>query len=100
MERYFAKIINNIVVRVIVAGPEFASKLPGLWLECGNKSGRMRCGTGWFYSFKKDDFYPPQPYPSWHLNRKLEWKAPNHYPRGKKVYDWDEEKKKWVLSKE
>lgn len=102
MDKYFANINNNQVGNVIIASDEFISGLPGFWLECGGNSNRRLCSVNWNYSNITDDFYPPQPYPSWTLDNNYEWQPPIPYPPAKdqyddNYYDWDEDKLQWVL---
>lgn len=54
-------------------------------------------GIGFTYDQKLDAFIPPQPYPSWILNKTLGgWEPPVPYPTDNKFYMWDEESKSWV----
>ena len=103
---HFAKVLNNEVINVIVAEPEFFETFtddsPGDWIQT---SYNTRCGvhydpeTGepsedqskalrWHYAMvggtydrDRDVFIPPQPYPSWTLNEDtLYWESPVPIP--------------------
>ena len=52
-------------------------------------------GIGYIYDEKNDVFYPPQPFPSWTLNKKTWiWKPPIATP--KTPHFWNEEHQKWI----
>lgn len=63
-EQLFAEIDgNSIVLRVIVAGPEFIAKMPGTWVET-EYNGKIRknyAGIGHRYDAAKDGFISPKP---------------------------------------
>ena len=100
--RYFAKIENNIVTKIIVADPDFfdtfVDDTAGQWLET-KMDGSIRknyAGIGFSYDSTKDAFIPIQPYESWTLNdTTCRWEAPATYPDDGKVYGWDETSKAW-----
>ncbi len=100
--RYFAKIENNIVTKVIVADPDFfdtfVDDTAGQWLET-KMDGSIRknyAGIGFSYDSTKDAFIPKKPFDSWTLNdTTCRWEAPSTYPDDGKVYDWDETSKAW-----
>jgi len=101
---HFAKVINGIVTRVIVAEQEFvdnyddgASGSP--WIQCSyntKKGVHLLGGTplrknfpsvGWLYSEEYDAFFHPRPrdnneeYNSWILNKEtFEWDPPVPFP--------------------
>jgi hypothetical protein len=111
---HFAKVVNDKVVQVIVAEPEFFDTFvdtsPGTWLQTsyntlGNK--HLKNGTplrgnyagiGYTYDVSKDVFYAPQPYPSWILSVDYLWEAPVAYPADGQAYVWDETTQSWVLA--
>jgi len=117
---HFAKILDNKVVQVIVAEPEFfdtfVDSSPGQWLqtsyntrggvhygEDGEPDGGVAlrgnyAGVGYTYDPQNDVFYAPQPYPSWVLNQTTWlWDAPVPYPVDGQRYDWDEATVGWKL---
>lgn len=96
MERYFAKIENNIVTTVIVADSEFIKNLEGFWLECGNDSGRINASTGYLYIPEIDNFVIVKPFDSWILNQDYVWTAPIPYPTDGKDYYWSENNLNWI----
>lgn len=112
----FAKIENDIVTQVIVAGQEFVDAQPGEWVQTsyntrggvhyapnGNTSDgglalrKNYAGIGYTYDRQRDAFIPPQPYSSWTLDEaSCLWEAPVPYPNDGKMYDWDEAAGVWV----
>ena len=83
----YAKVINNVVTRVIVADANFINSFvenePGIWVETTNAS------IDWNYD--GNNFYSPQPFNSWTLNTDTYvWEAPLDYPTDGKVYRWNE----------
>jgi len=110
---HFAKIVNGKVVEVIVAEADFfdtfVDTTPGKWVQTSyNTSGGQHklggtplrknyAGIGWNYDKAADAFYPPKPFDSWTLNTTTYlWDPPTPYPNDGRIYDWDEENKKWV----
>jgi len=99
---YFAKIENNIVIKVIVADADFFNTFvddsAGIWLET-KMDGSIRknyAGIGFSYDATKDAFIPPKPYPSWTLNEDTcLWECSVSYPDDGKVYQWNETDKQW-----
>ena len=96
---HFAKILDNKVVQVIVAEPEFfdtfVDSSPGQWLQTsyntyggvhygpdGQPDGGVAlrgnyAGVGYTYDPTNDVFYAPQPGPEWVLNTSTWlWEAP------------------------
>lgn len=54
-------------------------------------------GIGYTYSYERDAFIPPQPYPSWVLDDfSCLWEPPVPYPTDGKQYVWDENIVNWV----
>lgn len=112
---HFAKVVDNRVVQVIVAEPEFfdtfVDSSPGLWIQTsyntrGNKHFNPEtgleddgvplrknfAGTGYHYDPTADAFYEPQPYGSWTLNTtSYLWEPPIPHPDDGNYYVWDEE---------
>ena len=101
---HFAKIENNIVIKVIVAEQDFInSGVVGdsfLWIQTSyNKNFRKNyAGIGHTYDETRDAFIPPQPYESWTLNEDTcLWEAPVAYPNDDKIYQWNEDNQEWEL---
>ena len=98
----FAKIINGIVERVIVAEPEFFDNFiddsAGNWIET-KMDGSIRknyAGIGFSYDATRDAFIPPKQYESWTLNEDTcQWEAPVAYPDDGNVYEWNETNQQW-----
>lgn len=106
---HFAKVIDGIVTKVIVAEQDFVDTLGGEWVQTsynthggkhlngGTPLRKNFAGIGYHYDKSKDAFYAPQPYASWTLNStSFLWEAPEAYPSDEKIYKWDEDSKKWV----
>jgi len=60
-------------------------------------------GIGYTYDSQRDAFIPPQPYPSWTMNKETcLWSTPVPYPtdvgttENPKRYSWDEATTSWV----
>ena len=108
---HFAKVQDGIVVKVIVAEPEFfdtfVDDLPGRWVQTsyntyGGKHPEDRplrknyAGIGFTYDRVRDAFIPPQPFASWTLNEDTcLWDSPVAYPDDGNLYIWNEETKSW-----
>ena len=106
---HFAKIKNNIVTNVIVAGQSFIDTQDGTWVQTshntrgnvhygldGNADGGVAlrgnyAGIGYTYDGTNDVFYSPRPFPSWTLTNKWLWVCPLTYPDDDKMYRWDED---------
>ena len=83
---YFAILDNNNkVVNVVVSDSETN--------EGKNLEGKNTAGIGWTYHPDKDNFSPPQPYPSWTLDDACIWQPPITRPEGS--YTWNEETQSW-----
>lgn len=110
---HFAKIENNIVTQVIVADTkEWCERhLGGEWLQTsyntyggkhtqgGEPLRKNYAGIGYTYDKERDAFIPPQPFPSWTLNKETcLWESPIPRPEGDGFYKWNEEKVAWVKS--
>ena len=109
---HFAKVLNNIVIQVIVAEPEFfdtfVDSSPGEWIQtsyntiCGvhtNGGTPLRgnfAGIGMIYDRVNDVFYSPKPHSSWTLNHSTwTWEAPIPMPTDDKAYKWNESTTSW-----
>ena len=120
---HFAKIVNGLVVKVIVAEPEFFQSFvddsAGEWIQTSyntrggvhynpetqqpstDQSKALRknfAGIGFTYNKKLDAFIPPKPYPSWVLNTDTcLWECPVDVPDIENNYWWDEAAGEWKL---
>lgn len=115
---HFAKVVDNKVVSVIVAEPEFfdtfVDSSPGQWLQVSyNTRGNVHygqdgqpdgglalrgnyAGIGYSYDPVADIFYAPQPYASWVLSPVTAlWEAPVAMPADGKAYEWEEATLSW-----
>ena len=117
---HYAKVIDNIVTRVIVADADFISTLvenePGNWVKTsynmfggiyydpttrepvadqsiidGDEARERKNFAGVGFSYDGTGFYAPQPFNSWTLNSSTYlWEAPLDYPTDGEVYEWNE----------
>ena len=120
---HFAKVVNGVVEKVIVAEQSFIDSFidntPGEWIQTSynthggihyepnsqtpreDQSGALRynyAGEGYLYDAEADAFYEPQPFPSWTLNTSTYmWEAPVAYPTDGQKYSWNEETQQWGL---
>jgi|SRR3990167_4043586 len=96
---YFAEVDkNNVVERVIVADSKewCQHALGGAWIETFmNNPSKNYCSKGHEYWETLQDFVAPQPFTSWELDEKHEWKAPVEMPTDGKRYNWDEDNRNW-----
>jgi len=111
---HYAKVLNGIVEKVIVAEEDFFDSFvddsPGKWVQTSyNTRGGVHslggtplrknfAGKGFTYDEIKDAFIPPQPYPSWTLNEDTcLWECPVAYPDDGNMYNWNETDQQWDL---
>lgn len=117
---HFAKVENGVVTQVIVAEEDFIATQPGTWVQTSyntkggqytkgdknkdkqkDKDARERknfASVGGTYDATDDAFYPPQPYPSWKIDKPTgTWVAPKQMPEDGNTYEWDEGAKDWVI---
>lgn len=120
---HYAKVVNGIVTKVIVAEPEFFDNFvddsAGEWIQTSyntrggihyqpdtdipsdDQSKALRknyAGIGYSYDVNRDAFIPSKPYDSWVLDEaSCLWNAPTPYPDDDNSYDWDESAQQWVL---
>lgn len=114
---HFAKVVNGVVTKVIVAEPDFFNSFvddsPGKWIQTSyntfggvhNTGGiplRMNfAGIGFSYDSEKDAFIPPKPYASWVLNESTcLWEPPVPMPNDSTNYTWDESSASWIAIEE
>ena len=119
---HFAKVVDGKVTQVIVAEPEFFNNFvdssPGSWIQTSyntrggvhydpatgqpsaDQSKALRgnyAGIGYSYDYINDVFIPPKPFESWALNQTTwTWEAPTPMPTDGKVYQWHEDKQRWI----
>jgi hypothetical protein len=120
---HYAKVVNGIVTKVIVAETEFFDNFvddsAGEWIKTSyntrggihyqpdsdtpsdDQSKALRknyAGIGYSYDAERDAFIPPKPYNSWVLNEaSCFWEPPTPYPENSHNYDWNEAEQQWVL---
>lgn len=118
---HFAKVIDGIVERVIVAEPEFFNTFvdssPGEWIQTSyntkggvhydpetgepsaDQSKALRknyAGIGFSYDAQRDAFIAPKLFESWTLNEaSCVWEPPVAYPSDGGSYDWNEAEQRW-----
>jgi len=117
---HYAKVVNGTVQQVIVAEAEFFNTFvdtsPGEWIQTSyNTRGNVHyapnsntpdggtpvrgnyAGIGYVYDRTHDVFYPPQPYPSWHISAETNWiwTAPTPMPTDGHRYSWNESTQAW-----
>ena len=109
---HYAKVVNGVVTRVIVAEANFFDSFvdtsPGKWIQTsynthagvhsqgGTPLRKNFAGIGFTYDKTRDAFIPPKPYPSWLLNDDTcQWDPPVAYPEGEGLYSWNEETQSW-----
>jgi hypothetical protein len=109
---HFAKVVDGIVTKVIVAEPEFFDTFvddsAGEWIQTsynthggehtlgGTPLRKNFAGIGFTYDREKDAFIPPQPFASWTLNETTcLWEAPVPMPE-EGQYIWNESITNWT----
>lgn len=110
---HYAKVVDGIVTKVIVAEAEFFDTFiddsAGEWIQTsynthggehrlgGTPLRKNFAGIGFTYDKNKDAFIPPQPFASWTLNETTcQWEAPVAYPEDGKRYIWNEDTTNWT----
>lgn len=105
---HFAKVLDGIVLKVIVAEEEFFDTFvddsPGEWkqtsyntygnehLDGGTPLRGNYAGIGFTYDTDNDVFYAPKPHNSWTINTDTWlWEAPIERPDNDEYYIWNEE---------
>tara|TARA_R110002073_G_scaffold51336_1_gene134863 strand:- start:21 stop:314 length:294 start_codon:yes stop_codon:yes gene_type:complete len=91
----YAKVVDSIVTKVIVAEASFFSTYvddsPGIWIESSSAA------IGYTYDAARSAFVPAKPHASWTLNEATnQWAAPTAYPDDGKKYEWNEDTTAWV----
>ena len=110
---HYAKVVDSIVTKVIVAEAEFFDTFiddsAGEWIQTsynthggehtlgGTPLRKNFAGIGYTYDKEKDAFIPPQPFASWTLNETTcLWEAPvampedGHYIWNENITNWTE----------
>jgi hypothetical protein len=84
---------TNEVLRVIRSESKLWCEyhLGGTWIA----TEKGKCGKGYIYHPDKENFSPPQPYPSWTLDEECRWQPPVAQPDDENEYAWDEETQTW-----
>jgi hypothetical protein len=106
---HYAKVVNRLVTKVIVAEPEFFDTFiddsPGEWIQTsyntfggqhpeGRPLRKNYAGIGYSYNRELDAFIPPKPFASWVLDEETcLWNAPVAKPEGN--YTWNENILNW-----
>ena len=119
---HFAKVVNGIVTKVIVAEAEFFNNFvddsPGEWIQTSyNTKGGVHyqpnsnipsedqtkslrknyAGIGYTYDAQRDAFIPSKPFNSWTLNEtSCLWEAPTSKPDGVAAV-WNETSLSWKI---
>jgi len=120
---HFAKVVDGLVTKVIVAEPEFFDTFvddsAGAWIQTSyNTRGGVHyqpdsdtpsqdqtqalrknyAGIGFTYDQDRDAFIPPKPFESWTLNENTcWWEAPVAMPDDGQTYLWNEANQNWTL---
>jgi hypothetical protein len=120
---HFAKVVDSIVTKVIVAEADFFSTFvddsAGDWIQTSyntyggihynpetgepsdDQSKALRknyAGIGYTYDRDKDVFIPPKPFQSWILNEDTcLWDSPVPMPNDGNSYEWNEDNQFWEL---
>lgn len=91
---------NNLVLQVVVSDSlEWVEKnIGGMWVETLKDGTQFKyAGVGFTYDAERDNFIPPQPFPSWVLvEESLTWEAPIPFPDTEGSFVWDEQAGDWV----
>jgi hypothetical protein len=117
---HYAKVVDSIVTKVIVAEAEFFDTFidnsPGEWVQTSyNTHGGVHynpetgepddgvalrknyAGIGFTYDSTRDAFIAPKPFESWTLNdTSCLWEAPVAFPDDGKEYIWNESITNWT----
>jgi hypothetical protein len=115
---HFAKVVDGIVIKVIVAEPEYMENWQdpdpqiGEWVQTsyntkggvhllgGTPMRKNYAGIGYSYDKDLDAFIEPKPYESWVLDEEsCVWKAPIEHP-ATGVYNWNEETGSWIKTQD
>lgn len=95
----------NLVGGEYLLGDSFseknANKISGNTEDKHARNRKNFAAVGYTYDPIEDCFIPPQPYPSWILNKKTAlWEPPKPMPKNNdNIYIWDEELLDWIIQK-
>lgn len=89
----YAQIIDNVIVNVVIADPDWIAQQPGIWAAYDND---RPAGIGWTWDSDAQRAIAPKPFPSWTLDDDYRWQAPVPYPTDGGIYYWDEETGTWL----
>jgi hypothetical protein len=97
---WWAQLVNNQVVDLIIVNgdiddTEFFAGLDGVWIQ-SPEDGTWAI-MGGFYDATRQEFYAPQPYPSWTLDVNNVWQPPTPMPTDGLDYAWYEAELEWTL---
>lgn len=90
---YFANISGSLVIEHFTG--ETIPSSSGNWLS----HSFAHVDVGFTYDSDLEVFYPPQPYPSFTLNKTTQmWEPPIPEPErfGEEIYRWNENEQNWV----
>src|SRR6056300_521279 len=89
---------TNEVIKVSLANSKLwcENRMGGTWVRTyKNTPGKKYAGKGYIYHPDKENFSPPQPYPSWTLDEECRWHPPVARPDDENRYEWDEVTQTW-----
>jgi len=89
---------TNEVIKVSLANSKLwcENRMGGTWVRTyKNTPGKKYAGKGYIYHPDKENFSPPQPYPSWTLDEECRWHPPVARPDDENRYEWDEDTQAW-----
>lgn len=91
----YAKInVDNVVLEI--CSTETALSKDWILVPSNTTNRWDYAGVGDTYSPDDGRFTPPQPYPSWILDKATyKWEAPIAYPADGKMYKWNEDTASW-----
>ena len=98
--KYFAKVVNNVVTKVVVAD-EVPAIDTDFYIETFKDGTRFNFAEiGGVYDATRDAFFSKRPYLSYNFNETTcSWEPPTPYPEDAsdlKPYKWNESTTSWV----
>lgn len=91
----FALVNGNQVINIVVSEDKPEDIMIGSFIEYNESTNEAKIGGT--YSFEKNKFIDPQPYPSWILNETTcLWEAPVSKPEN--AGPWNEITQSWVVA--
>ena len=91
---YFANISGSLIIEHFTG--DHIPTSPGTWIS----HSYAHVDVGFTYDSELEVFYPPQPYPSFNLNKTTQmWEPPVAEPirSGSEVYFWNESEQNWYI---